>query len=230
MQAPMEIIDSLESILSIYFYDITQKERSSFILVDNLAEVSCKIRLRERDKHFGHNSDLREILKLAGIGGELKRRLLGRRKDRNSMQHDLVSITVTPEHCADAIVDLCELLKKLWGKYYLDSAQDWILCALRIAKLYSRTGDQDKRINLENILEKHNWNSVLESEVVTFQSALEKAELEYESFTGIPLGRAKPNANELIISIGSRKHWTLLLKRFPRDISICLDDLGVDEF
>ena len=41
-------------------------------------------------------------------------------------------------------------------------APEWIICALRIAKLYSRSGDQDKRANLENYLEKYNWNLVLE--------------------------------------------------------------------
>jgi hypothetical protein len=48
MLAPMELLDSLESILSIFLYDIKQKERSVFILVDNMIEVSCKARLREK--------------------------------------------------------------------------------------------------------------------------------------------------------------------------------------
>ncbi len=173
MQAPMELLDSFESILSIFFYDIRQKERSVFILVDNLVEVSCKARLRERNKHFNRNIGLEEILKISSIGGELKKRLLRRRKERNSMQHDLVAITVSSEHCADSVLDLCELVKKLWGKYALDSAHDWIICSLRIVNLYSRSGDPDKRINLENYLEKFKWNSVIEGEEFTFQPALE---------------------------------------------------------
>jgi len=141
MQAPLEILDFFESILSIFYYDIKQKERSVFILVDNLVEVSCKERMRERNKQFGSNIDLKEILKLAEIRGELKKRLLRRRKERNSMQHDLVAITVTREHCADSILDVCELMKKLWGRNALDSVHEWVICALRIVKLYSRTGD-----------------------------------------------------------------------------------------
>jgi len=225
----MEIIDFLESILSIFFYDIMQKERSVFILVDNLIEVSCKARLRERNKQFGRNLELDVILKLARIGGELKRRLLGRRKDRNSMQHDLVAITVTTKHCADAIIDLCKLVKKLWGKYAFNSAEEWIISALRIVKLYSRAGDQDKRVNLENYLENFKWNSVLENEGITFKPALEKIGLEYKSFTGIPQGRVKPKDTEIVISIGSGKHWTLLFKRFPKEVNICLDDMEIDE-
>lgn len=229
MQAPVEIIDFLESILSIFFYDIRHKERSAFILVDNLVEVSCKARLRERDKQINYNTKLKEILKISRIGGELKKRLLARRKERNAMQHDLVAVTVTKEHCADSIVDLCVLLKRLWGKYALDSAYDWILCALRIVKLYSKVGDQDKRTNVENYLGKYKWNSVIENKKFTFQSALEKMDLELESYTGTPIGRAKPNDNEIIISVGSTKHWTLLLKRFYKEVSICLDDMDVDE-
>ena len=228
-QAPMELLDSFESILSIFFYDIRQKERSVFILVDNLVEVSCKARLRERNKHFNHNLGLEEILKVSSIGGELKKRLLRRRKERNSMQHELVAITVSSEHCADSIVDLCELVKKLWGKYAFDSAHDWIICALRIVNLYSRLGNPDKRINLEKYLGKYKWNSVIEGEEFTFQPALEKMKLEFESYTGTPIGRVKPNDNEIIISIGSPKHWTLLLKRFYKDVIICLDDMEVDD-
>ena len=229
MQAPMELLDSFESILSIFFYEIRQKERSVFILVDNLVEVSCKARLRERNKHFNRNIGLEEILKISSIGGELKKRLLRRRKERNSMQHDLVAITVSREHCADSILDLCELVKKLWGKYALDSAHDWIICSLRIVNLYSRSGDLDKRINLENYLGKYKWNSVIEGEEFTFLPALEKMKLEFESYTGTPIGRVKPNDNEIIISIGSPKHWTLLLKRFYKDVIICLDDMEVDD-
>ena len=229
MQAPMELLDSFESILSIFFYDIRQKERSVFILVDNLVEVSCKARLRERNKHFNRNIGLEEILKISSIGGELKKRILRRRKERNSMQHDLVAITVSREHCADSILDLCELVKKLWGKYALDSAHDWIICSLRIVNLYSRSGDLDKRINLENYLGKYKWNSVIEGEEFTFLPALEKMKLEFESYTGTPIGRVKPNDNEIIISIGSPKHWTLLLKRFYKDVIICLDDMEVGD-
>jgi hypothetical protein len=229
MQAPIEIIDYIESLLSIFFYDIKQKERSVFILVDNLVEVSCKARLRERKKHFARNLELDDILKLAGIGGELKRRLLGRRKDRNSMQHDLVAITVTQEHCADSIVDLCKLLKRLWGKYAILFADEWIISALRIVKLYSRSGNKDKKINLENYLEKNKWNSIVENEDISFQPALEKIGEEFKSFTGVPLGRLKPKDSEIVISIGSTKHWTLLLRRFPSAVKICLDDLGVEE-
>jgi hypothetical protein len=229
MNAPMEIIDFLESIVGIFFYDINQKERSVFILVDNLVEGSCKARLREREKQFARNLELKEILSLAGVGGELKRRLLGRRKDRNSMQHDLVAITVTREHCADSIIDLCKLIKKLWGKYAFDASEEWLINALRIIKLYSRIGSKNKRKSLEVYLEKYKWNSIVENDDITFQSALEKIGEEMISPTGIPYGRIIPKDNEILISIGLASHWTLLLKRFPNSVKICLDNMLIDE-
>jgi hypothetical protein len=54
-------------------------------------------------------------------------------------------------------------------------------------------------------------------------------ELELESYTGAPIGRVKPNDTEIIISIGTPKHWTLLLKRFHKEVTICLDDMDVDD-
>ena len=231
----MEIIDFLESLISIFFYDIKQKERSVFILVDNIVEVSCKSRLRERKKQFGRNLELDEILKSAGIGGELKRRLLGRRKERNSMQHELVAVTVTTEHCADAIMDLCKLLKRLWGKYAFDGTPEWLLCSLRIIKLYSRIGDAKKRNMLENLFEsKIKWNEFEVFEADKIKLALEKMSdhlgVEIEDLGELPAGKRLPKDQETIIWIGSKKYWTILIKNYTLKVSSCMDELNIDYF
>ena len=230
MQAPVEILDFLESILSIFFYDIKHKERSVFILVDNLVELSCKARLRERNKQFNHNMELKDILKIAGIGSDLKKRLIGKRKERNTIQHDLVSVTVSVEHCTDSILDLCSLLKKLWGKYALDGATEWIICALRIVRLYSRTGDARKRVMLESILEKEiKWNEVEISDAIKYKPALEKMSdklgVELDELGYLPAGKRYPRNQEIIIAVGSKKHWTYLLKFYTNKVSMCLDEL-----
>jgi len=85
MQAPVEIIDFMESILGVFFYDIKQKERAAFILIDNLVEVSCKTKLRENKKTLSGLKDLDDFLKATGIRGEVKKRFLRRRKERNTM-------------------------------------------------------------------------------------------------------------------------------------------------
>jgi len=47
MHAPNEVLDLLESVLGIFFYDIRYKERSVFILCDNLVELSCKTKIKQ---------------------------------------------------------------------------------------------------------------------------------------------------------------------------------------
>ena len=51
MKVPSEIIDFLESILGIYFYDIRHKHRSAFILCDSLIELSLKTRILQKSNY-----------------------------------------------------------------------------------------------------------------------------------------------------------------------------------
>ena len=178
---------------------------------------------------------LEEILKLSGIGGDLKTELLRRRKERNSMQHDLVAITVSTEHCADAIIDLCKLIKRLWGKYAFDSISDWLLCALRMVKLYSRTGNLKKRLMLEHLLErKIKWNEVEISEMVELKPSLERMsedlDIDMEDLGELPVGKRLPKDQEIIISIGSKKYWIILLKSYTSKVISCMDELKIDDF
>ena len=66
MHAPNEVLDLLESVLGIFFYDIRYKERSVFILCDNLVELSCKtkikqVKYREDVKEMSFYSALRKL-------------------------------------------------------------------------------------------------------------------------------------------------------------------------
>jgi len=49
LRAPSEIIDLLQPLISIYFYDIQLKHRSVIILSDNVAEISCKLKILENN-------------------------------------------------------------------------------------------------------------------------------------------------------------------------------------
>jgi len=51
VKAPSEIVDFLESILGIYFYDIRHKHRSAFILCDSLVELSLKTKILETSSY-----------------------------------------------------------------------------------------------------------------------------------------------------------------------------------
>jgi len=57
MHAPNEVLDLLETILGIFFYDIRYKERSVFILCDNLVELSCKTKI----KQVNYREDVKEM-------------------------------------------------------------------------------------------------------------------------------------------------------------------------
>ena len=57
MHAPNEVLDLLESVLGIFFYDIRYKERSVFILCDNLVELSCKTKI----KQVNYREDVKEM-------------------------------------------------------------------------------------------------------------------------------------------------------------------------
>ena len=57
MKAPTEIIDLFQPLVGIYFYEIPHKRRSLLILSDNLAEISCKLKLLQKNSSL----DLRKI-------------------------------------------------------------------------------------------------------------------------------------------------------------------------
>jgi len=223
MRAPTEIIDFLESILIIFLYDIRQKERSVFILVDNLVELSCKARIRERGKRITDQKDLKDILKLANVGGELKKRLSNRRKERNTMQHDLVAVTVSHEHCADSILDLLVLLKKLWGKYVFDGVDEWVECAFRVVKLYSRSTNKKKREMFENkLIREVNWG--IESSLNINDTKLTGLDIDQG---GTPLGRRLPKVDEMIVSIKSPELWVIVIREHTLKVQSCLDELDI---
>ena len=166
MKTQTEIIDFLESLLGIYFYDIRHKHRSVFILCDSLIELSCKIKIVERDENINTKSfNFDQSLIKAKVPLKLRRKLTSSHKLRNEMQHKSSILTIDEQKCADSIMDLVELLKKLWGKYCLDYNPNWVNCALRIIQLQSSQGNIKKRKELkEHILNEVDWNYVAPKE------------------------------------------------------------------
>ena len=236
MHAPNEVLDLLETILGIFFYDIRYKERSVFILCDNLVELSCKTKI----KQLNHKEDVKKMsfysaLTKVKIGEKLRDRLLIRRDIRGDMQHQIAGITIDKQQCADSIIDLVLLIKhrNLWGKYAFDPAPAWMFCGLRIVKLYSRLGETRKRKLLEDTLQrKIDWDKREVDDESKIQSKLEKEkEEDYEpvNLDGSPAGLRYPDHHEIIISVGSSEHWTYLIKEYTGKVSTCLDDLGVEE-
>ena len=95
MNAPRELTDSLESILGILFSDIKHKERATFILCDNLVELCCKTKIREKDPFDKKRRYYFDSLKDLKVPQKLANSLRKMHELRNEMQHDKVMITVS---------------------------------------------------------------------------------------------------------------------------------------
>lgn len=233
MKTPAEIIDFLESLLGIYFYDIRHKHRSVFILCDTLVELSCKIKVVERDENINTKSfNFNQSLIEAKVPLKLRRKLLSSHKLRNEMQHKSSILTIDEQKCADSIMDFVELLRKLWGKYCMDYTPDWVNCSLRIIKLHSSQGNIKKRKELkENIHNDVDWNSV-EPKVDqrVFQPSEDPRVYNFLGSEGAAPGRQEIRKNEVIIKIGSEEHWSFILRHYTEKIERVLDALSIDKF
>jgi hypothetical protein len=62
MTAPLDIVDALESVASIYFSDVRHKVRAAFILTDELVEMCCKALAVAANPTLGHISWLSPVL------------------------------------------------------------------------------------------------------------------------------------------------------------------------
>lgn len=206
MHAPKEIIDFLESILGIYLSDIRHKERSAFILCDNLIEISCKKRIKERIPKDNTERNFPNSISDAKIRGELKKDLLYRHQIRNDMQHAKLGMTVDNQYCAYAIIGVVKVLKKLWGKYAMDNVSGWLPCALRIVELYSNSSHQSKvKMFEDKLLRNTDWNK--------------------DSMEDNSIGRRLPNKNEIIIEVGAKNYWPLLVRERTDQVNQCLDEI-----
>jgi hypothetical protein len=231
MKAPVEIIDLLESILGIYFYDIKHKNRSTFILVDNLVELTIKIRLKQLSPTFNVKIDFPELLNKIKVSSKLKEKLSGNHNLRNEFQHKSPILTIDDEKCADSIILLVDLIKKIWGKNSLIDIPSRVECGLRLVKLHSSLGNIKKRKDFRDyILNNIDWNKVemIEDERV-FEDNKDGNRYNFYGPEGQALGKQIINKNELIIKIGSEEHWSYALRHYTNKVEECLNILSIDE-
>src|SRR5215831_18224883 len=106
MAAPRHIVDSLESVLSIYFSNCRHKERAAFILCDELVEVTCREKVKQSVRNLGR-IDFKALMSHGSVALKVDTPGLGKsvfdcHKTRNDMQHNNPAATVDGQHCADA--------------------------------------------------------------------------------------------------------------------------------
>jgi hypothetical protein len=203
MPAPEEISAMLESILGIFLSDIRHRERAAFILCDDLIEMSCKTKARQRDYTFDTACNFYNAWNAPGVRlapNGLGRRVQDRRNTRNNMQHADAAITVETPHCAEAILDAVNVIDKCWTDTSRNRFDLWVKCALRIVQLYSTRGNLLKREPFEDAMLKMNWRGE---------------------------NRATVRSNENQIEPGRRVFWWLTIINHTQLVEKCLNDLEI---
>lgn len=162
MPAPQEIIDALESIIDIYFSSVRQRERAAFILCDNLNETACKTRARQHNLRFDINCEFYLALTADGVqlpASDLGGKINAYHELRKNMQFASPASTVDPNYCASAILDVIKVIDHCWPETSQKQFQPWLLCAIRVVRLYSATGDPAKRDFFERQMRNKRWRT-----------------------------------------------------------------------
>jgi hypothetical protein len=202
MPVPREIVDALESVLGVYFSGVRHRERAAFILCDELVEVACKLRARQHDRKFRMDCTFHAAWHAPGVAipeNPLGQSIQDSRNTRNTMQHVSPAATVDAQHCADAIMDAVSVIEHCWPGASTAHFPDWVRCALRIVRLYSRNGDPGKRQSFEDAMRDGAWRA----------------------------SERPPRRNEIAIQVGRREYWTLLMIQSQVQVEGVLDALGI---
>ena len=220
----------LQPLVSIYFYDIQHKHRSVLILSNNVAEISCKLKILDNNPSENLKKvDFPELLKIVKVSGDLKANLLKYHKFRNDFQHKSPWYTVEEKTCADSVITSIDLIKYLWEEDALEEIPDWVNCGLRVIKLNSSNGNIEKRNRLEkNIL--NDLDLYLDEKIMKTPIEIDKdGKLIMGDYTGSIVEKRLPRKNEAIIQVCLPKFWTYLFHNHTSAFEHYLVELKIDE-
>jgi len=202
MVAPRDIVDGLESVVSIYFSDVRHKQRAAFILADELVEMICKALAVASNQNLGHIR-FRNLLEHPAVNLNPKTEVLGstlhrNHETRNSMQHGNAAYTVDDQHCADAILDAVSTLEHCFPGAG-DDLPESLKVSLRVVRLHSSKGDMRLRAEFEDAMRRHRWNG---------SNRLAKV-------------------SEPPVQVGNRRYWGLVLPAEYATVEALLNRIGV---
>lgn len=205
MTAPRHIVDSLESVLSLYFSNCRHKERAAFILCDELVEVSCRERIKQTVGNLG-NMAFRSLLTHATVGFNITVPGLGKsvydcHKTRNDMQHNNPAATVDGQHCADAIIDAVEIIEHCFPGAKA-ALPDKLKVTLRVVRLLSRHGDARQQTEFGNAMHSNQWRGI----------------------------RERARQEEVIVAPGARANWGVVIPSEYAQVEALLNHVGVPPF
>jgi len=230
MKTPSEIIDLLQPIISIYFYQIPYKHRAVLILSDSVAEISCKFKIRDRSPAENLKKiDFPDLVKKVKVPKKLSDKLLKYHELRNEFQHRSPIYTIEEKTSADSVVATLELIKFLWKKDALKDIPDWVGCGLRIINLFSSKGNMERRNILEskviNEMDLYLDYKMIETNVLIKEDGI----FVRGDLTGSIIEKRLPKKNEAIIQVCLPKYWTYLLQNHTSTVLQFLNDLHVKE-
>lgn len=205
MSAPRHIVDSLESVLSIYFSSCRLKERAAFLLCDELVEVACRAKIRAAG---GNPRPLNfpDLLIHASVGLDIVNPGLGRatsdcHQSRNDMQHNNPAATVDSTHCADAIMDAVEVIEHCFPGTKA-ALPDKLKVTLRVVRLLSQQGDPHQQTEFGDAMRTHQWRG----------------------------GRERARQDEVIVAPGPRANWGMVIPSEYARVEALLDRVGIPAF
>lgn len=202
MSAPRDIVDSLESVLSIYFSGVRHNLRSAFILCDGLVELTCKGRAESAGWAPQH-INFTPLLKLGQVrldpaNGGIGKKCEDSHKVRNKMHHVNAAATVDSQRCADAILDAVDCIEHCFPGS-VAAFDDRLKVAIRVVRLYSAAGNGRHRSEFETAMNGHAWRT----------------------------RDNPPKKSEVVVSPGIRRNWGLVIFDSTADIEAILNRVGV---
>ena len=162
MSAPRHIVDSLESVLSIYFSNCRLKERAAFVLCDELVEVTCRDRVKQTvPRATVAQLNFPDLLAHPTVGLNVATPGLGRsalkyHRARNDIQHNNPAATVEGQYCTDAIVDAAEVIE-LCFPGTKTALPDKLKVTLRVMRLLSHHGDARQQTQFGDAMQNPAW-------------------------------------------------------------------------
>lgn len=203
MAAPRDIVDALESVISIYFSGCRHNLRAAFILCDGLIELICKAKAESSGWRPAH-INFTPLLKLAQVALDPDTVPLGKRcedshKVRNKMHHVNAAATVDARRCADAIEDAVACIDHCFPNASNDFS-DPLTIALRVVRLLSSAGSGQHQTGFANGMNDYRWRTQANDR--------------------------KPRTDEHIIKPGLRRNWSLVIFDSAADIEAILNEIG----
>lgn len=202
MTAPRDIVDSLESVLSIYFSGVRHNLRAAFILCDGLIELICFAKHDPQNQittPIGFDAHLRNpLVGLDPATDPLGGRMQKNHYLRNKMHHVNAAATVDSQRCADAILDAVECIEHCFpgSKAALDDRNK---VALRVVRLYSAIGNGHHRMAFEAAMNGHGWRT----------------------------SKKAPKKAEVVVPPGIRRNWGMVIFDSTADVEAILNRVGV---